>query len=86
MAIYLGLSPTLPPVPLDMTCEGHTEAWSRYEAEREYEAWQGANDYAPTPVGDLWLCNGKVTHVNNVPGQYVPTEQRLRRLLTDDAR
>ena len=76
MAIYLGLSPILPPVPLDMTCDDHREAWSRYEAEREYETWQNGEDYAPTPTATLWLYGGKITHVIEVPGQYVPTTER----------
>ena len=76
MAIYLGLSPILPPVPLDLACDGHREAWSRYEAEREYEAWQSGEDYVPTPTAALWLFGGKITHSNKAPEQYVLTEMR----------
>lgn len=53
-----------PIVPFDLACDGHREAWSRYEAEREYETWQTGEDYAPTPTNALWLCNGKIAHVD----------------------
>ena len=42
-----------PIVPFDLACDGHREAWSRYEAEREYETWQTGEDYAPTPTNAL---------------------------------
>ena len=55
--------PPAPPIPLDFARGDHRELWSRYEAKREYEAYQNANDYTPAPVRNLWVFGGKVIHV-----------------------
>ena len=64
MGLTAPRAPMLPPRPhcrLDLTHPDHREAYSRFEAEREYDCWLVGSDYAPTPPTDLWFYDGRIS-------------------------
>ena len=69
--------PPTPPVPLSLSCDAHSEAYSRYEAEREFATWLDEQPYTPTLIEELWYWDGQAMHIKEVPGQFVPVHLRV---------